>query len=391
MKIVPRDYQIEAQVAARDALSATGRALVVIASGLGKTITSALVWRGFRRGRGVFLVHSNEILEHAEQEYLKVFGLQTATAFLNGTNKDVANASIVFATFQSMRNCLEEYPKDYFSWMTVDETHHGAAKTYQEVIDYFDCAKLGITATPDRADLRDIREIFGQEVYDLPLELAIARGLLPEIEYHILTDVGFDYSALERLACEVIDDGRRISKEQINRRLFIPARDEKMAETIVSYSGQAIVFCSSITHATHFLRFLPDAATYHSDTFAREKEQRMEAFRQKELRYLLAIDCFNEGVDFPDVGIVVFGRSTASNTVFRQQLGRGLRPTKQKLIVLDFVGNLDRILMLKELSDKVKDLTVKEGKGDKPEREWKKGEVFQLGGGVFPSLSQTRR
>lgn len=307
-------------------------------------------------------------------------------AFFNGYSKDIGGATIVFATFQTMLGHLDDFPKDYFGWMTVDETHHAQAETYRKVIDYFDCSKLGITATPDREDLKDIRDIFGEEVYNLPLEEAIARNLLPAIEYHLLTEQGLSQEALEDIAYDVIEDGRRVSLAQINRRLFIPMRDKEVASVVEAYDERTVVFCSSIAHTTHFQKFLKSSATYHSDKFRHVKKQILKNFREGMIKRLLVVDSFNEGVDFPDVSVVVFYRATESKTIFLQQLGRGLRPGKKKVVVLDFVGNLERVRMVKDMIDKIVAFRLRSAHQSiswEEAPEWNSGEMFNLIGDAF--------
>lgn len=377
--IEDRTFQHEAVGAAREAISMTGRALIVMAGGLGKMLTSAMVWHGFRAGRGLFLIHSNEILDHAQKEYGKVFGPSVSQGLYNGFNKDI-EVDIVFATFQTMRENLERFPRDYFAWMTVDETHHSQAETFSPVIGHFDCPRLGITATPDRDDDKDIRDLFGPEVFKLDLPEAIARGLLPEIEYHLMTDETLNQKELERIAYEVIEDGRRVSLEQLNRRLFIRARDEQVAAIIQSYDQKAIIFCSSIEQANHFSSFFTQGATYHSDNFRKKNRMALEGFREGSVRQILVIDSINEGADFPDVGLIVFYRMTNSKRIFSQQLARGQRPGKEKLTVLDFVGNLERLFMLEKLRDEVAGLQRKFlGRAERStEGVWLSGETFHL-------------
>ncbi len=331
----------------------------MLATALGKTITSALVWKGFRKGRGLFLVHSNGILEGALKEYRKVYGNGVKLALYNGYSKDIEGADIVFATFQTMGSVLNHFPSNYFAWMTVDEGHHSQADSYRKVIEYFTCPRLAITATPDRRDLLDIRELFGKEVINISLEEAIARGLLPRIEYHILTDQGFDEKALQKITHEVMEEGKRLSLKEINRRVFIRARDEKVAEIVKGYKEQTIIFCRNITHLEHFRSFLNGAVAYHSKKTVEENLGVLEDLRRGKTRRVLAVNAFNEGIDVPDVGLVVFYRATESGTVFRQQLGRGMRPTKDTLIVLDFVGNIERIRMIKKMTDRIAELGQK--------------------------------
>ncbi len=351
--ITPRPIQAEAVRKARVALRKDKRALIVLATALGKTITSALVWKCFIKGRGLFLVHTNGILEGALEEYRRVFGSKVKLALYNGRTKDIEGADIVFATFQSMTRNLKRFPRSYFQWMTVDETHHAHAESYRKVIDHFQCLRLGITATPDRTDLQDIRELFGQEVVNISLEEAIARNLLPKIEYHLLTDDGFDETAFEKIIQEVLQEGKRLSLAEINRRVFIRARDKRVGEIIEGYGEKTVIFCRNISHAEHFKRFLKSAEVYHSEQHDDKNRQVLANLRNGITRRVLAVNAFNEGINVPDVGLVVFYRSTESETIFKQQLGRGLRPTKDKLIVLDFVGNLHRVQRLKQMADEV--------------------------------------
>lgn len=365
MSITPTVYQVDAVQKAREALRETSRALIVMATALGKTITSALVWHGFVEGRGLFLVHNNTILKGASKGYIKVYGKRLKYAFLNGDSKDIQGAEIVFATFQTMGNFLDVIPSNYFAWMTVDESHHSQAESYKVVINHFDCPKLGITATPDRLDLLDIREIFGEEVIDISLEEAIAKGWLPRVEYHLVADQGLDEEALQQIMREVLEEGKRLTIEEINRRVFIRARDEKVAEIIEGYSEKAIIFCRNIQHAEHFAPFLTEAEVYHSRLPSRRTDKILENLEVGKTRRVLTVNAFNEGVDVPDVGLVAFYRSTDSRTIFFQQLGRGMRRAdgKEKLIALDFVGNIERIKMIKEIVDRIHDFAERETGG----------------------------
>ncbi len=354
--IIPRPAQELAIPAARKALQETDRALVVLATALGKMLASALIWHGFKKGPGIFLVHDNGILDHAMQEYRKVYGRRAKLVAFEGRTEDLEGADILFSTFQMMGNHLHHLDRKSFIWMTVDETHHAQAKTYRRVVEHFECPRLGITATPDRKDMLDIRELFGPEVINISLEEAIARGWLPPIEYHVVTDEGFDEEALKRITHEVMEEGQRLSLQDINRRIFIRARDEKIAEIIEQYQEQTLVFCRNIDHAEHFVPFLRSAETYHSGHSRDHNRRVLERLRVGNTKRVLVVNGANEGIDVPDVGLIAFNRSTESETIFKQQLGRGMRPGKEMLRVLDFVGNLERIRMLQKMVKKIKKL-----------------------------------
>lgn len=353
MTIIPRPYQLEAQKKALPALKKFGKALIVLATGLGKTIASAMIVRSFGKLPGIFLVHNNDILERAVGEFQKVFGEDLRFGLYNGHSKEIEGCDVVFASFQTMRRNLKRFKRDQFTWMIVDEGHHAQAETYQKVIEYFQCAKLGVTATPDRMDMKNIRDLFGNEVINISLEEAIARGWLPRIEYHLVSDEGLDENRLKQLSKEIREEGRRISIQEINRRIFIRARDEKIAEIIEGYSEKTIVFCRNVHHAEDFKKYLPHVETYHSKNSRERNRKSLQDLRNGLTRRVLAVNAFNEGIDVPDVGLVVFNRATDSETIFRQQLGRGMRPGKDKLVVLDFVGNAERIQMLKKMTDDI--------------------------------------
>jgi hypothetical protein len=211
-----------------------------------------------------------------------------------------------------------------------------------------------MTATPEREDGLDIRELFGNEVVNIPLAEGIANDWLTKVRYRLITD-NINKSVLERLAREVLEEGRKVSLEQINRTLFIRMKDEKVAKIILDSGRKGIVFCKNIEHAEYFSRYLPGSVTCHCGKSNTENDQALVRFRQGLIRFLLVVDKFDEGVDLPDTELLVFLRSTESERIFLQQLGRGLRIAdgKYEVLVLDFAGNCERVIMVKELVDRI--------------------------------------
>lgn len=339
-------------------LAETPRALIVLASGLGKTVVSAH-WTGqnIARGRCLYLSHQNEILAQSMTRFKEVLVRQNLSfGLFTGVEKNCDEVSVLFATFQTMRDWKTAFYAHEFSSIIIDEAHHGEARTYKEVIEYFQPELLlAMTATPDRTDGKDITDIFGGPVVEISLEEGIARGWLTPVEYHVLSD-HLSTKALRELCREVVEEGKRVSRKQLNETIFIDRRDEEIAAKITGYPGRGIVFCESITHAENFARFLPDSAAYHSGNSAKANAEIISGFRAGFYRYILVRDMFNEGIDIPDVDVVVFLRSTDSKTVFLQQLGRGLRlsPGKEQVTVLDFVANCDRVAMVQMLEERVK-------------------------------------
>lgn len=392
MEVTPRIYQKAAVKAALIGLrSRLMRALVVLATGLGKTLTAAFIAKEFRAKRILFLVHNNFILKHAIDEFHMVFDEETVMATYNGMSKKngAQKANIVFSTWQTMGKNLKKWKRNHFDLVIVDEAHHSEADTYKPVLDYFTAPKLGITATPDREDKADIRDVFGPEVINVTLEEAIARGWLPRIEYHVITDESLDENALQKIAGEIREAKRRFTMAEVNRRIFIKKRDVEIAKIINGYEEKAVVFCASITHAERLVKSLKLAATFHSqkgrdqlDTWKKNRAT-LDHLKNGTVRRVCAVNAFNEGVNVPTVGVVAFCRVTGVLTVFRQQLGRGLRPGKDKLIVLDFVGNLERIQLVFEMMNRISDLHEEYASKGEIEREGYVRQKFEVSGKGF--------
>lgn len=330
------------------------KALVVMASGLGKTVTTAFDFKRFRQyrpgSRLLFLCHQNDILEQAYKEFSKVLGQGLGYGFLNGWNKtNWRKADCLFASFQTMKEWRNRFARGRFDYVVVDESHHTAADTYKPTVDYFRPKfLLGITATPDRADLKDIRLTYGEEVFHLPLEDALARGLLTQVDYRMLTD---EIQNLEVLDTPV----GKMSIKELNRTLFAPKRDEEIVRIIRRHmrgirEPRAMIFCRSLKHCERMGNYIPDSFSINHKVAHSERREHLKILRQQG-GTVLTVDVFNEGIDVPEANVIVFLRSTASPTIFFQQLGRGLRkvPGKDKVLVLDFVGSVDRLETVQKL------------------------------------------
>jgi len=371
MKIEMFDYQKKAHAKIWKAFVRKKRVLAVMATGLGKTILAAFcvltlfkkkVKNGQRR-RILFLCHDNGILEQAVTEFRKVLGEKYSLGIFHGQEKVYDEVDILFASFQTLGGnknrdgWKEAFLEDEFDFIIVDESHHSHAGTYKPVIYYFKPRYLlGITATPDRMDKKNIREIFGKEIVNYPLEKAIARGWLTPIEYRIITD-NLNTPALQKLARQVLSGDKRVSIKQLNETIFVKVRDEEIAKRIMEHGKKTLIFCESILHTENFQPFIPGSEICHSKRSYRENQEVLQKLRDGEIQCVLSVNKFNEGIDIPDVELVVFLRCTDSETVFWQQLGRGLRkiPGKEKVTILDFVANCDRVAMIKDLTKGVED------------------------------------
>ena len=369
-----RPYQDEALDAVwHQVANGNSRALVVLASGLGKTVLAARLAYDVlnsETGRILFLVDNVDILRQARMEFEETMPSGVSVGILNGYEQEDTDAPVLFCTFQSMLSRLDSFSPDEFQVVIVDEAHHGQAVTYRRVIEHFDPALLfGMTATPDRMDGRDIRELFGEEVYDYPLIQALVDRQLADIDYRLLTD-NISMKRLRRYIRRWAQDGRRVSRKQIDRTIFLKERLKEQVRIIrdeQTDDKQTIIFCRSIKHAKLVKKHFPEAEEYHSNLTPNLVRERFCAFKRGELRTILVVDKFNEGVDIPDAELVVFLRTTDSKRIWLQQLGRGLRrtETKDQVVVLDFVANCRRILMVHELDRGVRDYDP--GGDDMPE------------------------
>lgn len=333
-------------------------ALIVMASGLGKTVTVAFdakEWLKANKGRVLYLCHQNDILGQAQQTFESILGSGYTYGFYTGREKTAHRADFLFASFQTMaKNAERVFSPEEFAYIIVDESHHSQAPSHLKIVEYFKPKfLLGATATPDRADGLNIRSVFGEEVYNLPLEKALGQGLLTRVDYRLVTDE----ISLDEVNRTDIEDW---SLKDIDHNVFIPKRDEEISASIDRHAAEfseqrIVVFASTIARAEQLAQRISGAVAYHSEVPTKERLVRLEMFRQGMIRAMITVDCFNEGIDIPEANVIVFLRSTSSMRIFYQQLGRGLRlcKGKDKVIVLDFVGNAERLIMLKELADAI--------------------------------------
>lgn len=345
-----RDEQIDALNAIES--NPYDRSLIVMPPGTGKTVVMAADtrWRLLQSpgSRSLFLCDSNDILNQANETFQAVVGPEFSYGLFSGDGRDYDELSVLFASFQVMRAWREAFLFDEFAYGVVDECHHGKAPTYEPTLDYFAFDHLlGATATPDRFDIKDIRDIFGYERYSLSLEEAIARKILADVDYFVITDEIVDSGIVTD------DSGERYTAGSLNKTVFAPYRDETIVEIAKKYgekieNPKTLGFCKSIEHAERYAELFGNAAALHSGLSRSKQRQLLQQFKDNEIKALFTVDKLNEGVDVPDANQVLFLRGTDSKAVYLQQLGRGLRKTKakQKVQVLDFVNNAERLLMV---------------------------------------------
>lgn len=322
------------------------RGMVVMATGVGKTYLAAFDSRQFRRV--LFVAHREEILRQAEESFRRVVPWKSTGWFkadVKDTDKDLIFASV--QTLSQERYLHPSYfPPDYFDYIVIDEFHHVAARSYQRIVDYFQPRfMLGLTATPYRMDNQDIFQFCEDNVvYEINLQEAINKDYLVPFHYYGIYDDTVDYNQI------AMQNGRYVA-EELEKALTIASRGDLILKHYLEHRSQrALAFCSGINHANYMTAFflskkIPAAAVHSgSGPHVLDRAAAVEALRKRKIEVIFSVDQFNEGVDIPEVDLVMFLRPTESYTVFLQQLGRGLRKAENKdyLTVLDFVGNYRR-------------------------------------------------
>ena len=344
----PRGAQIEA-LCTLEHTRAEGarRALISAATGVGKTYLAAFDSEKYKRV--LFVAHKEEILRQAANSFQNV-RKSDDYGFFDGDEK-CTDKSVIFASVATLGKSeyLNEtyFPKDYFDYVVIDEFHHAVNDQYMRIVEYFKPQfLLGLTATPERMDGRNIYEICDYNVpYEISLKDAINKGMLVPFHYYGIFDKT-DYSQLHQVRGKY--DDRELNKTYIGNE----RRYELIYKNYCKYgSKRALGFCCSKEHAKDMAkefcrRGIPSVAVY-SDAHGEYTEDRSIAIQklmQGEIRVIFSVDMFNEGVDIPAVDMVMFLRPTESPIVFLQQLGRGLRKSmgKEYLNVLDFIGNYEK-------------------------------------------------
>ena len=344
----PRGAQIEALCALEDTRAeGAKRALVCAATGVGKTYLAAFDSKDYKRV--LFVAHREEILKQAAASFKNVRNSDDY-GFFNGDEK-CTDKSVVFASVSTLGRAeylnKEYFAPDYFDYLVIDEFHHAVNDQYKRIVEYFKPQfLLGLTATPERMDGRNIYEICDYNVpYEISLQEAINKGMLVPFHYYGIYD-DTDYSGIH------IVRGKYDEKELNETYIGNVHRHELIYKYYCKYgSKRALGFCCSRAHAKEMAkefckRGIPSVAVYSNadGEFSEDRSAAIEKLKNGEIKVVFSVDMFNEGVDITSVDMVMFLRPTESPVVFLQQLGRGLRKSKGKeyLNVLDFIGNYEK-------------------------------------------------
>lgn len=272
---------------------------------------------------------------------------------------------ISFGLYQSLYGYLPGIEPDRFDVIIVDEAHHALAHGFRTCVEHLQPKFLiGMTATPWRGDGQSLTFLFGDPIEKVSLVDGMAMGYLSKVDYRILCD-NVDWDNMESLS------QRKLTVRDLNKRLFLPQRDEAVIAELHRVikdipNPRVAIFSPSIEHSNRFAEMLsaagiPCAALSRVDKV--ERRRRLLAFASGAYQAICAVDVMNEGIDVPDVNVLVFLRATHSRKIFVQQLGRGLRLSegKEKVIVLDFVSDIRRMAEMIEMN--------REGKAKGAEKE----------------------
>lgn len=340
------------------------RALLISATGTGKTYASAFAMRELGYKRVLFLVHRGQLARQTKKSYQKVFGKTISMGLVGAGYSDYA-ADYVFAMVQTLNRDehLHKYSPDEFDCIILDEAHHSSADTYQKVMSYFKPKLwLGMTATPDKRDDdvagRNIYEIFNYQIaYEIRLQQAMEEDILCPFHYFGISDVS------------MVEEKQLKSRKMSDRDFNLLTGAERVRHIIeqaeyYGYSGdrvKGLVFCSRIDESEELSQKF-NALGYRTIALngSASEDERANAFerlamdekdateKMQPLDYIFSVEILNEGVDIVEVNQVIMLRPTESPIVFIQQLGRGLRKAegKEYVVILDFIGNYNNNFMI---------------------------------------------
>lgn len=344
----PKGAQIEALCALENTRAeGANKALILAATGVGKTYLAAFDSRKYKRV--LFVAHREEILKQAAESFRNV-RKSDDYGFFNSNDKQTDKA-VIFASVYTLgkKEYLNKqyFEEDYFDYLIIDEFHHAVNEQYRNIVEYFKPKfMLGLTATPERMDGKNIYEICDYNVpYEITLKEAINKGMLVPFHYYGIFDAT-DYSKMHMVK------GRYDEKELNETYIGNVKRYDLIYKYYCKYgSKKALGFCCSRAHANDMAREfcnrgIPAVAVYSNSDgeFSEDRKTAIGKLKSGEIRVIFSVDMFNEGVDITSIDMVMFLRPTESPVVFLQQLGRGLRKSRGKeyLNVLDFIGNYEK-------------------------------------------------
>lgn len=343
-EIIPNNMQVSALVNIKRLRSEDKtKALLISATGTGKTYLSAFDAKEFNPKRLLFVVHRHRIVKDAMKTFKAVFGNNKTMSDYSSENSDI-NKDFIFTTIQTLsrEEHLNKFSSTHFDYIVIDESHRAGADTYQRIIDHFRPKfLLGMTATPERTDGYDIFKLYDHNIaYEIRLNQALEENMLSPFHYYGVTDI--------TIGGKVLNDNSDF------RLLTAEERVDRIIEKTKVYgcdSGKVrgLIFCSrkdectALSNSFNIRGYKTIALTGDNSELDRDNAiTKLESDSNSDfLDYIFTVDIFNEGIDIPQVNQVIMLRPTQSAIVFVQQLGRGLRKAegKEYLTVIDFIGN----------------------------------------------------
>ena len=344
----PRGAQIEALCALENSRAeGATKGIIQAATGVGKTYLAAFDSKNYQKV--LFVAHREEILKQAAVSFKNVRNSEDYGFFCGG--EKTSDKSGIFASVATLGRpeylIAKYFVPDYFDYIVIDEFHHAVNDQYMRIVNYFKPQfLLGLTATPERMDGRNIYEICDYNVpYEISLTEAINKGMLVPFRYYGVYDET-DYSGIHPV------HGHYEEKDLNGIYVGNAHRYDLIYKYYKKYgSKRALGFCCSRVHAEEMAkdfckRGIPAVAVYSNadGVYSEDRSTAIEKLKSGEIRVIFSVDMFNEGVDITAVDMVMSLRPTESPIVFFQQLGRGLRRSagKEYLNVLDFIGNYEK-------------------------------------------------
>lgn len=320
--------------------SGKNKALVISATGTGKTFLSAFDVQQFEPERMLFIVHREQILQKSLKDFQKVLQFADSEGLIYHSGADLKGKKYIFATIQTISRDynLNLFPDDFFDYILIDEVHKAGADSYKKVINYFKPEfYLGMTATPERTDGQNIYELFDYNIaYEIRLQDALDNDMLCPFIYYGVKDIEVEGCLID----ENTTIGNLTSDERV-RHILSKIEFYGVSGTTV----KGLIFCSSKQEAHELAIKLNQRGkrcrALTGDDNIETRNEVVAQLENGELDYILTVDIFNEGIDIPSVNQVVMLRNTQSSIVFVQQLGRGLRKheSKEYVTIIDFIGN----------------------------------------------------
>jgi superfamily II DNA or RNA helicase len=337
------------------------KTLFVVATGLGKTVIAASIANMlFQQGLKKILVlcHATDLAFQLQQSFWPQISKQIPTRIFMDGEPPVPIEGINFGLYQTLFGYLGGIEPTAFDLIIVDEAHHALANAFASCVEHLTPKLLiGMTATPWRGDGASIESIFGEAIEKVSLIDGMRMGYLAKVDYRLMCD-NIDWEIVPKLA------KKSLSIRDLNKRLFLPQRDDAVISNLLNVVSKTpnpkiAIFSPSKSHAETFAGKLASAGIPAANMSVDDKIKRRQIllnFSSGKIKALTAVDVLNEGIDIPDVNILVFLRATHSRRIFVQQLGRGLRISsgKDKVIVLDFVTDIRRIAAVTELDREAK-------------------------------------